>query len=85
MCEFPGFGSGLRHYVRVNNPQELIRTAVQGAQHICDSGGEFCSSLTNPEKSHYVQRKKKMLSGIQEDPQKDLPLGCRTQSLDFFP
>lgn len=83
MCEFPGFGSGLRHYVRVNNPQELIGPAVQGARHICGSGGEFCSSLTNLEKSH-VQRKK-MLSGIQEDPQKDLPLGCRTQSLDLFP
>jgi len=37
MCEFPRFGLGLRHYLRVNNPWQLIRPAVQGAWHICCS------------------------------------------------
>lgn len=83
-CEFPGFGFGLRHYIRGNSPQQLLRPVVQGAWCICSSGGEFCSSLTNLAKISLGAEKNPLLPGIQEDLQKDLHLVCRTQNLDFF-
>lgn len=84
-CEFPRFGLGLRHYVRVNNPQQLIRPAVQGAWHFCCSRGELCSSLTNLVWILLNAEKNNLLSEIQEDFQRNLVLNCRQQILDFFP